>query len=70
MNVTNVERTPLVRVFEEVRREAERRGVRVLESEIVGLVPEAALPVDPAQALRLAGFSSSQVLERRLQEVR
>lgn len=66
INVTNTERAPLVRVFDEVRREAERRNVGVLESEIVGLVPEAALPVDPAQRLRLTGFAPSQVLERRL----
>ena len=66
MNVTNAERAPLVRVFDEVRREAERRHVGVLESEIVGLVPEAALPPDPDQTLRLTGFGSSQVLERKL----
>lgn len=69
MNVTNAERAPLARVFDEVRREAERRNVAVLESEIVGLVPEAALPLDPEQRLRLTGFAPSQVLERRLHEL-
>ena len=67
MNLTNYERTPMVRVFEEVRREAERRGADILESEIVGLVPEAALPADPEHSLQLAGFTPSQVLEKRLQ---
>ena len=66
MNLTNFEHTPMARVFEDVRREAERRGARVLESEIVGLVPEAALPPDPERSLQLTGFSSEQVLERRL----
>jgi glutamate formiminotransferase len=68
MNVTNFERTPMARVFEAVRDEAERRGTTVLESEIVGLVPEAALPRDPEQTLKVAGFSRNQVLERRLNE--
>jgi glutamate formiminotransferase len=66
MNVTDFRKMPLVRVFEAVLGEAERRGARVLESEIVGLVPEAALPPDPAHTLRLAEFSPDQVLERRL----
>ena len=39
MNLTNYEKTPILRVFEAVKREAERYGVNVLESEIVGLVP-------------------------------
>ena len=39
MNLTNYEKTPMLRVFEAVKREAERYGVNVLESEIVGLVP-------------------------------
>ena len=66
MNLTNYECTPIVRAFEEVRREAERRGARILESEIVGLVPEAALPADPEHSLQLAGFTPNQVLEKRL----
>ena len=43
MNLTNFEKTPISRVFELVKREAERYGVTVLESEIVGLIPQAAL---------------------------
>ena len=43
MNLTNYEKTPIFRVFELVKREAERYGVTILESEIVGLVPAAAL---------------------------
>ena len=43
MNLTNYEKTPIFRVFEMVKREAERYGVSILESEIVGLIPSAAL---------------------------
>ena len=39
MNLTNYQKTPIFRVFEMVKREAERYGVTILESEIVGLVP-------------------------------
>jgi len=68
INLTNYEKTPILRVFEAVKREAERYGVSVLESEIVGLVPSAAL-IDTAQtAVQLAGFKRTQVLETRLRE--
>lgn len=66
MNLTNYEKTPIFRVFEMVKREAERYGVRVLESEIVGLVPAAALMQTAEYFLQLEGFSSGQVLENKL----
>jgi glutamate formiminotransferase / 5-formyltetrahydrofolate cyclo-ligase len=68
INLTNYEKTPMLRVFEAVKHEAERCGVNVLESEIVGLVPSAAL-IDTAQSvLQLAGFKRTQILETRLRE--
>ena len=36
MNLTNYEETPIAKVFEAVSREAERRGVTIRGSEIVG----------------------------------
>ena len=66
MNLTNYEKTPIFRVFEMVKREAERYGVSVLESEIVGLVPAAALRQSVEWYLRLEGFSGDQVLENKL----
>ena len=69
MNLTNFTQTPMTRAFEAVREEAARRGTTVEDSEIVGLVPEAALPADPEHTLELAAFSEHQVLERRLKEV-
>ena len=68
MNLTNFEKTPVLRVFEAVKREAERHGVSVLESEIVGLVPSAALTDVAISALQLTQFRQDQVLERRLKE--
>jgi glutamate formiminotransferase len=66
MNLTNYEKTPIFRVFETVKREAARYGVHVLESEIVGLVPSAALTQVAEYYLQLAGFSFNQVLENKL----
>jgi glutamate formiminotransferase len=68
MNLTNHEKTPIFRVFETVKREAERYGVAVLESEIVGLVPSAALTAAAEFYLQLEGFKADQVLENKLRE--
>lgn len=66
MNLTNYERTPIFRVFEIVRREAARYGVSILESEIVGLVPSAALLSAAEFYLQIERFGADQVLENRL----
>ena len=66
MNLTNYERTPIFRVFEIVRREAARYGVSILESEIVGLVPSAALLSAAEFYLQIERFGPDQVLENRL----
>jgi glutamate formiminotransferase len=68
MNLTNYEKTPIFRVFELVACEAARYGVNVLESEIVGLVPQAALVQAAEYYLQLEGFSANQVLENKLRE--
>ncbi len=66
MNLTNYEKTPVFRVFEAVKREAERHGVQVLESEIIGLVPAAALLASAEHFLQIAAFSPNQILENKL----
>jgi len=66
MNLTNYQKTPIFRVFEIVKREAERYGVSILESEIVGLVPSAALVSAAEFYLQLERFGPEQVLENRL----
>jgi glutamate formiminotransferase / 5-formyltetrahydrofolate cyclo-ligase len=69
MNLTNFEKTPVFRVFEMVKREAARYGVAVLESEIVGLVPAAAMMQAAEYYLQLEGFSADQVLENKLRRL-
>ena len=67
MNMVNYEGTPLFRAFEMIKREAERYGVRVVGSEIVGLVPQGALNAVADFYLQLENFSEDQILEHRLQ---
>ncbi|HXX95270.1 MAG TPA: glutamate formimidoyltransferase [Planctomycetota bacterium] len=66
MNVCDYTRTGLLQAFQAVEAEALRRGPRVRSSEVIGLVPQAALPPDAERALRLSGFSARQVLESHL----
>ena len=69
MNVGDYQQTSLSRVFEGVQREARRFETDVLSSEIVGLVPQAALEGNSPEALKLEGFDSNQILESRISEV-
>lgn len=68
MNMTDFTRTALYRAFELVRVEARRWGVPVVGSEIVGLVPMAALIDTAAYYLQLENFAPEQVLESRIYE--
>jgi glutamate formiminotransferase / 5-formyltetrahydrofolate cyclo-ligase len=68
MNMTDFTRTPLYRVVELIRAEARRYGVNVVGSEIVGLVPMAALVDAAAYYMQLEHFKLEQVLETRLME--
>jgi glutamate formiminotransferase len=68
INMTNFEKTPLHRVFETVKSEASRHGVAVVGSEIVGLVPQAALLAAAGHYLGLEADPAGQVLENKLLE--
>jgi glutamate formiminotransferase len=68
MNLTNYEKTPIFRVFEVVKREAARYGVTILESEVIGLVPSAALVRSAEFYLQLERFGDDQILEKKLRD--
>lgn len=68
MNLTDFNITGMLTAFHHVRVEAEKRGIRVLGSELVGLVPLDALAQIAREALQLEGFSSQQVVEVKLAE--
>jgi glutamate formiminotransferase len=69
MNLVDPEITGLVEAFDAVAARASAAGMDVLDSEIVGLVPEAALGPEVVEHVRLRGFDpAGQVLERLAEE--
>ncbi len=68
MNLTNFEVTPVHVAFEAVSKEAAQRGVPVVGSEIVGLIPRAAMLQAAEGLLKVERFDPTQVLETRLEQ--
>lgn len=68
MNMTDFTKTALYRSLELVKIEARRYGVNVVGSEIIGLVPMAALIDCAVYYMGIEDFSMDQVLESRLME--
>jgi glutamate formiminotransferase/formiminotetrahydrofolate cyclodeaminase len=66
MNLVNYKETPIYRVFETIKREAERHSVPVISSEIVGLTPLEALVDVSDFYLKFENFKKGQVLEEKL----
>ncbi len=66
MNFTDFHETPLHRVIETIRREAERYGVGIHHSELIGLIPQEALVDAAVWYTQLDGFDQEQILESRL----
>jgi glutamate formiminotransferase len=68
MNMTDFTKTGLYRSFELIKLEAEKYGVNVVDSEIVGLVPMAALIDTAVYYLGIENFSIAQVLETQIMD--
>ena len=66
MNLTNFRETPIARVVEIIRREAQRYGVGIHHSELVGLIPQEALVDAAVWYTQLDQFDKQQILESRL----
>jgi len=69
INLTDFEQTPMHRVYEMVKREAQRYGAMPVGSEIVGLVPKKAIEMSADYFLQLESFSPAQVFENKLESV-
>ena len=69
INIVDYEKNGLYRVLELVRMEARRWGVSVVETEIYGMIPAAALLDSISYYMQTAGFDPSQVIELRLLEM-
>lgn len=63
MNVEDYRRTPLPAVVERVRREAAARGIATGESELVGMVPRAALGGASPEELGLPDLPPATIIE-------
>ena len=66
MNLTDYRVTPVHVALQAVAKEAAAHGVEIVESELIGLIPQAALDHAAAATLRLDRFDSTQVLETRI----
>ena len=63
MNVTDYKRSPLEQILAYVDREAQKLGIRVLESEIVGLLPAESLRGIMSKSLRVKALETNKLLE-------
>ena len=63
MNIVDYEKNALYRVVEMIRMEAKRWGVPLVETEVYGMIPAAALLDSVAYYMQLAGFERKQVIE-------
>jgi glutamate formiminotransferase len=69
MNIVDYEKNALYRVLELIRMEARKWGVPVVETEIYGMIPAAALLDSASYYMQIAGFDPDQVIELRLLEM-
>ena len=66
INLVDFELTPLHQVFHVVRKLARQRGIEIAGSELIGLIPQAALDASEGHDLQWENFSPNSVLETRL----
>ena len=66
MNLTDYHQTPVHVAFEAVKRAAALKGVAVLKSELVGLIPQEALAQTEGHDLQVDSLTHTQTVEHRL----
>ncbi len=66
MNLIDFEKTSIDDAFQAVKREAENEGVKILKSEIVGLVPRTALDESAEYFQTIENFTEQTILENRI----
>ena len=67
MNLTDIASTDLLAAYERVERQAASHGALVVESEVVGLIPRAAVGCATTEGIRLNRGLEGIVLENRLE---
>lgn len=68
MNLTNCKETPLKAIYDQVETLAAQRGVEIVESELIGLVPKCAFTGTKPKNLKLIDFDKDRLLETHLKE--
>jgi glutamate formiminotransferase len=68
MNLTNYQVTPVYKVYDRITELANEAGVKVLESEVIGLIPLAAMVECAQHYLKALEFKNDQLLEPRVWE--
>ena len=68
MNLTNYRETSIRTVFDAVKKQVSQHDVVILESELIGLVPEAALEGVSAEYLQLTNFCTDCIIETHLRK--
>ena len=66
MNLTNCKATPLKVIYDQVEMMAADRGIEILESELIGLVPKCAFAGTKPKNLKLVNFGKDRLLETHL----
>ena len=69
MNLTDYTRTSMHTAFDAISAHAREFGISVVDSEIVGLVPQEALDQAAVHSLMLRNFSNDQIIENRIVSV-
>ena len=67
MNLVNYEVSGMEAAYTVVKSEAQKRGVEIASTEIVGLVPEKALNPNAEYFSKLESYEAEKVLERRIE---
>jgi glutamate formiminotransferase len=66
MNLTDFETTSLCKVFDVIKEKTAACGIDVLESELIGLIPEAALEGVTAEYLQICNFCKEKIIEHHM----
>ena len=66
MNLVDYQRTSLPVIFDAVERLAKARGIRIAGSELIGLIPQAALDATEGHDMRWLNLRPEMILEKRL----
>jgi glutamate formiminotransferase len=68
MNLTDYKITNVHHAYDAVKAEADKMGIQILESELVGLIPQEAAEDAMNHNIKLHNFSKSQILENRIRK--